>query len=104
RLPRPAHPRERVTLRRRLGLALTAAGVVLGLVFVGSGIALWRMLDAQELVTERYFTAITDAETSYTRLVDGETAVRGFALTGYDGTLEPYERAQDATAAFARVA
>ncbi|WP_454050666.1 sensor histidine kinase [Cellulomonas sp. Marseille-Q8402] len=105
--PAPARAprsRERVTLRRRLGLALTAAGVVLGLVFVGSGIALWRMLDAQDLVTERYFTAITDAETAYTRLVDGETAVRGFALTGYEGTLEPYERAQDATEAFARVA
>lgn len=97
-------PRARVTLRRRLGLALTAAGVVLGLVFVGSGVALWRMLDAQDLVTERYFTAITDAESAYTRLVDGETAVRGFALTGYDGTLEPYERAQDATESFARIA
>jgi signal transduction histidine kinase len=93
-----------VTLRRRLGLALTAAGVVLGLVFVGSGVALWRMLDAQDLVTERYFTAITDAESAYTHLVDAETAVRGYALTGFDGTLEPYERAQDATAAFARVA
>lgn len=83
----PAAPRARVTIRRRLGLALVAAGVLLGLVLVGSGVALWRMLDAQDLVTDRYFTAITDAETSYTRLVDAETAVRGYALTGYDGTL-----------------
>ncbi|WP_233571835.1 sensor histidine kinase [Cellulomonas triticagri] len=90
----------RVTLRRRLGLALTAAAVVLGVVLVGSGVALWRMLETQELVTERYFVAITDAETAYTRLVDAETAVRGYALTGYPGTLEPYERAQDATATF----
>ena len=103
-LQRPPRARARVTLRRRLGLALVAAGVVLGLVFVGSGVALWRMLDAQDLVTERYFTAITDAESAYTRLVDGETAVRGFALTGFDGTLEPYERAQDATESFARIA
>ena len=96
--------RARATLRHRLGLALTAAGIVLGLVLVGSGVALWRMLDSQDLVTERYFTAITNAETSYTRLVDAETAVRGYALTGFDGTLEPYERAQDAVTAFERMA
>ena len=102
--PRAPRTRPRATLRRRLGLALTAAAVVLGLVFVGSGVALWRMLDAQDLVTDRYFRAITDAESAYTRLVDGETAVRGYALTGFEGTLEPYERAQDATAAFARFA
>jgi signal transduction histidine kinase len=78
--------------------------VVLGLVFVGSGVALWRMLESQDLVTDRYFTAITGAESAYTHLVDAETAVRGYALTGFDGTLEPYERAQDATAEFARVA
>jgi signal transduction histidine kinase len=93
-----------VTLRRRLGLALVTAGVVLGLVFVGSGIALWRMLDAQEAVTDRYFTAITEGETSYTRLVDAETAVRGYALTGFEGTLEPYDRAMDAESSFAVIA
>lgn len=96
--------RPRTTLRRRLGAALVAAAVVLALVFIGSGIALWRMLDAQDLVTERYFDAITSAETAYTQLVDGETAVRGYALTGFDGTLEPYENAQDATDAFDAVA
>lgn len=92
--------RPRTTLRRRLGAALVAAAVVLALVFVGSGVALWRMLDAQDLVTGRYFDAITSSETAYTQLVDGETAVRGYALTGFDGTLEPYENAQDATEAF----
>jgi signal transduction histidine kinase len=96
--------RPRTTLRRRLAAALVAAGVVLALVFIGSGIALWRMLDSQDLVTERYFEAITNGETAYTQLVDGETAVRGYALTGFDGTLEPYENAQDATDAFAAVA
>ncbi|WP_158370773.1 sensor histidine kinase [Cellulosimicrobium cellulans] len=96
--------RPRTTLRRRLGAALVAAAVVLALVFIGSGVALWRMLDAQDLVTERYFDAITSAETAYTQLVDGETAVRGYALTGFDGTLEPYENAQDATDAFDAVA
>jgi signal transduction histidine kinase len=103
-IPPAPRTRARTTLRRRLGLALVAAGVVLGLVFVGSGVALWRMLESQDLVTERYFTAITGAESAYTHLVDAETAVRGYALTGFDGTLEPYERAQDATSAFARVA
>jgi len=96
--------RSRVTLRHRLALALVAAAVVLTIVFVGAVVALWQMLDSQDAVTDRYFTAITDAETSYTQLVDAETAVRGYALTGYDGTLEPYENAREATAPFRAVA
>lgn len=91
--------RTNATLRRRLGRALVAGSVVLGLVAVGAAVALWRMLDSQDLVTDGYFVAITDAESAYTRLVDAETAVRGYALTGFDGTLEPYERASGATAA-----
>jgi len=100
--PAPAH--RRGTLRQRLASALIAAGVVIGLVVAGSGVALWRMLDSQDAVTERYFVAITGAESAYTGLVDAETAVRGYALTGYDGTLEPYDRALDAMSAFADVA
>lgn len=102
--PTAAPARRRGTLRRRLASALIAAGVVIGLVVAGSAVALWRMLDSQDAVTERYFTAITEAESAYTGLVDAETAVRGYALTGYDGTLEPYDRALDAMSAFADVA
>jgi signal transduction histidine kinase len=102
--PAAAPARRRGTLRRRLASALIAAGVVIGLVVAGSAVALWRMLDSQDAVTERYFTAITQAESAYTGLVDAETAVRGYALTGYDGTLEPYQRALGAMSAFADVA
>ncbi|HEY0215287.1 MAG TPA: ATP-binding protein [Cellulomonas sp.] len=102
--PRAPRPRSRSTLRRRLAVALVAGGTVLGLVVAGSGAALWRMLDRQDAVTDRYFTVITEAEAAYTRLVDAETAVRGFALTGSDVTLEPYARAMDTTSSFAAVA
>jgi signal transduction histidine kinase len=44
-------------------------------------------------VTETYFDMITQADGAYIQLVDAETAVRGFALTGDPVTLEPYDRA-----------
>jgi signal transduction histidine kinase len=100
----PRRPRRHFTLRRRLGLALTAGGVALGLIVAGSGVALWRMLDRQQVVTGQYFTVITEAESAYTRLVDAETAVRGFALTGSPTTLEPYTRAMEATSSLATIA
>jgi signal transduction histidine kinase len=101
-------PRRRVgsrtTLRRRLGLALVAGGLVLGLIVVGAGVALAQMLERQDRVAERYFTVITEAEAAYTRLVDAETAVRGYALTGSEVALEPYTRAMDVTSSFAAIA
>lgn len=93
-----------MTLRRRLGTALIVAGVVLGLVVGASGVALWRMLDRQDAVTDTYFDLITGAEGAYTRLVDAETAVRGYALTGDPVTLEPYQRAMESTTSLEAVA
>ncbi|WP_246260435.1 sensor histidine kinase [Cellulomonas taurus] len=93
-----------ITLRRRLAQALTAGGLVLALLVAASAFALWQMLDRQDEVTDTYFQVITRAESSYTRLVDAETAVRGYALTGSDVTLEPYERVGDALDTFGSVA
>ncbi|WP_456786413.1 sensor histidine kinase [Cellulomonas sp. P5_C5] len=80
------------TLRRRLRTVIIAAGAALLVVVLSTVFVLVRLFDRQEAVTETYFTAITQADGAFIQLVDAETAVRGFALTGDPVTLEPYER------------
>ncbi|MFI2752665.1 ATP-binding protein [Cellulomonas sp. P22] len=101
--PTPATP-QAMTLRRRLGQTLVAAGVLLGLVVGASGVVVVRVIDLQHQVTEVYFDAITRADGAYVRLVDAETAVRGYALTGDEISLEPFARASESTTTFASLA
>ncbi len=85
-------PRRDVSLRRRLGIMLVAAGV-LGVVLVGWGAwALGVVDDRGLLITETYFDAITEAEAGYLTLVDAESAFAGYLLTGAPATLVPLER------------
>ncbi len=98
-LPSAARRGEGTTLRRRLGIALAAASIALALLMAGAVWALLRHTDRQEAVTGVYFQAITEADRGYTRLVDAETSVRGYALTGDPTTLEPFERLLDPDAA-----
>lgn len=88
------------TLRRRLTVVLMVAGTLLGLVLLASGVVLTRALASQDEVTGAYFEAVTRADAAYMRLLDAETAVRGFALTGDEVILEPYERSLDEEASF----
>ncbi|MET0789009.1 MAG: ATP-binding protein [Cellulomonas sp.] len=81
------------TLRRRLRTVIIAAGAALVVVVLGTAFVLVRLVDRQEAVTQTYFDAITLADGAYIQLIDAETAVRGFALTGDPITLEPYDRA-----------
>ncbi|WP_456847179.1 CHASE3 domain-containing protein, partial [Cellulomonas sp. P5_C6] len=81
------------TLRRRLRTTIVAAGAALLVVVLGTAFVLVRLVDRQEAVTQTYFDAITLADGAYIQLIDAETAVRGFALTGDPITLEPYDRA-----------
>lgn len=92
--PAPTPVRGRVTLRRRLLTLLVTAATVLGVVVVGAVVVLARVVERQEAVTQTYFEAITQADGAYIQLIDAETSVRGYALTGDEVTLEPYERAQ----------
>jgi signal transduction histidine kinase len=94
----------RATLRRRLAVLLAVAGAVLGAVLVLTGYVAARSSEAQELVTTTYFDAVTRADAAYIRLVDAETAVRGFALTGDDVILEPYHRSREQEDSIADVA
>ncbi|GEK20639.1 sensor histidine kinase [Cellulomonas xylanilytica] len=89
----PAPQRRTSTLRRRLRTVIIASGAALAVVVLGTVLVLVRLVDRQEAVTETYFTAITQADGAFIQLIDAETAVRGFALTGDPVTLEPYERA-----------
>jgi len=99
-----ASPRGATTLRRRLTLLLMTAGALLGVVLVLAGFVLARTLAAQQEVTDLYFDAVTGADAAYTRLLDAETSVRGFALTGNEITLEPYERSLESRVSFTLLA
>ncbi|MGY4646122.1 sensor histidine kinase [Cellulomonas sp. URHB0016] len=92
------------TLRGRLLTLLVTAGVVLGLVLTATGLVFAHLVDVQRTVTQEYFIAITQANAAYVQLVDAETAVRGYALTGDPVTLEPFERAQESDVDFANLA
>ncbi|WP_034622453.1 ATP-binding protein [Cellulomonas sp. URHE0023] len=81
------------TLRARLRTLIVVAGAALSIVVVLAAVVLVRLIDRQQAVTETYFTAITRADGAYIRLLDAETGLRGFALTGDPVTLEPYDRA-----------
>ncbi|WP_315095776.1 ATP-binding protein [uncultured Cellulomonas sp.] len=89
----PTPQRRPSTLRRRLRTAIIAAGIALAVVLLGTVLVLLRLFDRQDAVTQRYFTAVTQADGAFIQLIDAETAVRGFALTGDPVTLEPFERA-----------
>jgi len=96
--------RQTSTLRGRLRALLITAGVVLGLVLTATGLVFAHLVDVQRTLTVEYFDAITDANGAFIRLVDAETAVRGYALTGDPVTLEPYERARAEGVDFAALA
>lgn len=80
------------SLRRRLGISIVTAGVLLAGLMVASVWALVNVTDRLKAVTELYFESLTEANTAYIALVNAETAVRGYALTGDEVTLEPFTR------------
>ena len=80
------------SLRRRLDLALLAAGVVLLLTVLAAGAALLTVREHQREVLVVYYEAITQTDTTYQALLDVETSVRGYLLTADPVTLEPLER------------
>jgi signal transduction histidine kinase len=77
------------TLGRRLSALLIVAGVVLLAVVSGAAVVLAQVHRDQQIVTDRYFTIVNDSGALFLGLVDAETAVRGYALTGQQAELEP---------------
>jgi signal transduction histidine kinase len=72
-----------------LAAALTAAGVLLLVLVLGAGILLVQLHRQQDVVTDRYFTIVNDSNDLFVDVVDAETAVRGYLLTGDRSTLAP---------------
>ena len=70
------------TLLRRLSTLLSVAGVLLLLLVAGAAVGLAAVHRQQELVTDRYFTIVNSSDASFLDLVNAETAVRGYLLTG----------------------
>jgi signal transduction histidine kinase len=84
--------RRPATLRATLLRALTVAGAVLGVLVLCAITATVQVIRSQDEVTDLYFRAIAEANDGYIRMLDAETGVRGFALTGDPATLAPYEQ------------
>jgi signal transduction histidine kinase len=82
------------TLARRLSALLALAAVLLLGVVAGAAIVLVQVHRQQDLVTDRYFRVVNDSNTLFLSLVDSETAVRGYVLTGDRSSLEPLQNLQ----------
>ena len=89
-------------LRRRLLLALVAGGVLLLVLIVVAGVLLLQVRRDQSRIVSDYFQVLSTDNTLFIELVDSETAVRGFALTGEPTFLEPFHAAAQDRAAAAR--
>lgn len=85
------------SLVRRLGLLLGLAAVGLGAIVAAAAVVSVQVGAQQDLVAVTYFDAVTRADSAYVQLVDAETAVRGFAITGDETTLEPFARSGEVT-------
>ncbi len=88
----------RIPSRLRLRLLLTVAVLTI------AG-AVWGVSQTQRSVADRAFTENRAAQQMLTAMLDQETGLRGFALSGRESFLEPFDsgvRAFDAAAAEAR--
>ncbi|GIG27921.1 sensor histidine kinase [Cellulomonas marina] len=92
------------TLRRRVEALLLAAALVLGAAIVATVLVYVQLADRQRVVTEVYFSAVLDVDEAYLALVDDETAVRGYALTGDPDALAPYGDAPGTEGGFTAIA
>lgn len=83
---------DRTSLRRRVRVALTAAGIVLGLLAGVAGTALVVMRDRQDVITGVFFRAVTEADAGHILLLDAEAAVDSYLETGNDVALDVLDR------------
>jgi signal transduction histidine kinase len=87
-----ARPARRRTANQWFVLTVGALVALSALSVVASIVSLQRLGDARTLLVDRLDPSVLDAERLSTALVDQETGVRGFALTGEERFLEPYRR------------
>lgn len=76
------------SLRRRLNSALVVSAVVVGLIIATVALLL-AAVDRSQSKVYSYFDALRIGNNSFTSLVDAETSIRGYALTGDRSYLKP---------------
>jgi signal transduction histidine kinase len=76
-------------LSRRIAIALLTVGALLLGVVAASAVLQVETRRSQDLVITDYYNALRVSQDYYIRMVDSETAVRGYALSGDKDTLEP---------------
>ena len=92
------------SLQRRVGVLCTLIAFFGVLVAGSAGIALRNLTSARELIIDQIDPARVAGLEAYAALASQESAVRGFALSGQQRFLDPYERGQvEATEALRRL-
>ena len=88
------------SLKRRLGLAFVVAGTVFVLGSVLGALALNGMVSAVNLQVDRLDPAARTTSYLLTSVVDEETGVRGYIITGQQSFLSPYRQGVRQTASY----
>ncbi len=79
------------SLKRRLGYAFAIAGVLFVAAGVALGFGLASMISATNLQVNRLDPAVRYSSYLNNALINEETGIRGYALTGQTSFLEPYQ-------------
>ncbi len=79
------------TLRHRLRVAMSVAGLSLGLVMILAVVAFSQLSRYQTEVTTVVFNAVVELEELQADIVDAEAAVRAYALSGDEDLLAAYD-------------
>jgi signal transduction histidine kinase len=96
RLNRSGEGERRWPLARIFTVGATVAALVAIAAVVAGGLALMRLSAARTELLDRTGPAVTAAQQLSAALVDQETGVRGFGLTGRPEFLDPYRTGSDA--------
>jgi signal transduction histidine kinase len=84
------------SLRRRVTVTFVTATVLTVLAVAVGALSFVRLIDARERVVDRYDPAAVAQRDLLAALLDQETAVRGFVITGSESFLDPYTGGIDA--------
>src|SRR5262249_9477608 len=90
------------SLRRRLALAFVIAGALLLLGALLGGLALNSMVGDVNLQVDRLDPAARNTSYLLASLLNEETGVRGYALTGQQSFLRPYQQGSAQSAGYVR--
>jgi signal transduction histidine kinase len=92
-------PRGRFSLRRRVRVASAIAVVVAVLLAAAGTIAFASLLEARDALVDRADPGLQDASELLAAMVDQETGLRAYVLSGDETFLEPYEQGAGAAEA-----